>query len=298
MGPPKKRKQKQKQDSKAHEQNSFEYRWNSEEGHYYLFNPHSGETVLGENYDNINRNESMWAKPDKHPSREAYSIQLYHESYQSRKWGVRVFVPFEKENEGSRNTAAKIVQSAVRGHQARQDLREYYKHRWYTKSCQFSGYTYFVDSYTVGEDGTPLTQWHKPAMARIGDIKDQIAFDPDDHMADGNKYSFRGFIKGPFLCQTSLGKGNISRAEQKAFIIESDWRNQAVRKNEEIDLDVAPLGTVIAWMDGLKATTLTINHYTQVRAAVAWGEKPNWGKVLEVYDKYSDNILTRLYVNM
>ena len=116
--------------ARMHEQNCFEYRWNKDEGHYYLFNPYTGETVLGQNYDNIKRGESMWAKPDKYPSKEAYTIQLHQDSYQSRLWGSRNY----DKTKWTKDIAAIIIQSVRRGHLARVHLRYYFEERYYLKT--------------------------------------------------------------------------------------------------------------------------------------------------------------------
>jgi len=286
MGPPKKKPPRKSMLTKIHEVNTFEYRWNKTEGHYYLFNPYTGETVLGTNYDNINRNDSMWAKPDKFPSREAYTMTLYKESYKSRIWGVRRFsTPLDADR------AVTVIASCVRGHRAREYVREIYRHRYYLKTCPFSGYDYFVDERTTSEDGSAVTSWHKPLLARPLDIKVRTAFDPDDHMADGHKYSMRSFEKGPYLAQGSLGKGNVTRVPQKAFRIESDFRDSAISRNDEIPLD-AQLGTVIAWFEGIKAIPLTISHYLQARVAICTGD---WDETLALFKRQPEHVLTRLY---
>ena len=286
MGPPKRKPPRKSFGDRTKESNTFEYRWNKQEGHYYLFNPYTGETILGDNYENINRNDSMWAKPDKPISRQAYTIQLYHEPFKARTWGIRpIPKPLTKE------LAATIITAAVRGHISRESLRVYYKERFHLEICRFSGYYYFVDKYTVSDDGSAVTSWHKPVLSRPGDITEPVIFDPDDHMADGLKYGMRSFEKGPYLAQASLGKGNVTRVPQKAFLIETEWRKSAVSTNEEIPLDT-PLGTVIAWFDGLKAGTLTISHYVQARAAIC---NNNWDATLALWDSQPDHILTRLY---
>jgi hypothetical protein len=289
MGPPKKRPPVKKTNQRTYEINCFEYRWNGTEGHYYLFNPFTGETILGANYENINRHDSMWAKPDKVPSKEAYTIQLYHENYKSRTWGVRPMPTNLKDNH---NQSATICQSIYRGHLARKDLRHYYSERYYIKICPFSGYYYFVDNYKTTRDGSAVVTWHKPLLAIAGDIKEPIPFDPDDHMADGYKYSMRPFDKGPYLSQEHLGKGNVTRVPQQGFLIESDWRDNAISRNEEIDFINLPLGTVIPFFDGIKVSSLTITHYVQVRAAIC---NNDWDATLKLWDDQPDQILTRLY---
>ncbi len=286
MGPPKKKPPRKTMITQLTEANTFEYRWNKQEGHYYLFNPYTGETILGTNYDNINRTDSMWAKPDKVPSREAYTMTLYKESYKSRLWGVRRYsLPMDPDR------AVTVISSCVRAHWCRSHLREYYRERYYLKTCPFSGYDYFVDEWTTTSDGSAATSWHKPILARPLDIQVRAEFDPDDHMRDGYKYSMRSFEKGPYISQGSLGKGNVTRVPQKAFQITSEWRSSALSKNNEIPVD-AELGTVIAWFDGLKTMPLTISHYLQARVTICSGD---WDATLALWDRQPDHILTRLY---
>jgi hypothetical protein len=295
MGPPKKKPYREGVDQRIKNENHFEYRWDTSQGHYYLFNPYTGETILGEDYHNIDRAASMWHPKDKFASKEAYTIQLWPQGYSSRKWGIRKFA-YEKDEHGELTFeafrgAATAIQSAYRGHLAREWMRSYYRGRYFTALCKYSNYVYFCDRWALDEQGYD-TVWTKPLLARPGDIVDDIVADPDDHMADGDKYSYRGFEKGPYLKQESLGKGNCSRAEQRAFVIENPWRSQAISKYEEMDLSKAELGDVIAWFDGLKVVPLPISNYVQVRAAIC---KNDWSRTLEILDKYPDQVLTRMY---
>lgn len=295
MGPPKKKPPREGVDHRIQHENHFEYRWDTTQGHYYLFNPYTGETILGEDYNSIDRYTSMWHPPDKFVSKEAYSIQLWPQGYASRKWGIRSY-DFARDEHGevtfeSYTQAATVIQSAYRGYVDRQHLREYFRARYFTEKCKFSHYLYFVDRWTMDDHGYD-TVWTKPMLARPGDIVANATIDPDDHMSDGDKYTYRGFVKGPYLKQESLGKGNCTRAVQTAFTVENKWRSQAVSKYEDIDLDKSKLGDVIAWFDDLKVVPLPISNYVQVRAAICGN---NWDKVLEVLDRYPDKVLTRMY---
>ena len=295
MGPPKKRPPRTGVDKRISQENHFEYRWDTTAGHYYLFNPYTGETILGEDHNNINRNLSMWHKPDKFASKEAYSIQLWPQGYASRKWGVRKY-EFEVDQNGERTfagyaRAATVIKAAYRGYVDRQALSEYYRKRYFTSECKFSRYLYFVDTVYMATQGYD-TEWHKPLCAKPYDIRGQVTVDPDDHMADGDKYGYRGFEKGPYLKQESIGKGNCTRAVQLAFTVANPYRELAVSRYEEINLEKHQIGDVIAWFDGLKVVPLPISSYVQVRAAICHN---NWDKTLEVMDKYKDHTLTRLY---
>ena len=72
----------------------------------------------------------------------------------------------------------------------------------------------------------------------------------------------------------------------------SPWREQAISKYEEIDLVNATLGTIIAWMDGSKASQLLIDEYHLMRAAIC---DNNWGRVVNFMREHSDNNMIQLY---
>jgi hypothetical protein len=287
MGPPKKKPPRRGVDERVRQENHFEYRWNSTEGHWYLFNPYTGETILGHNVETLDRSQSMWAPPDKFASKEAYSLQLLPQYYLSRRWGRRDF-----NWNGNLEGAATAIQSVYRAHQCRKMLKMYFNHRYFLEMCKFSGYYYYVDRYTSHERDYDST-WLKPLLARIGDIRTEKVIDPDDHMADGDKYSYRGFVKGPYLKQERLGKGNCERSEQLAFTVPNPFRKHALMRNDQINIDKTPLGSLIHIFDGIKVIPLVITNYTQVRAAVCGN---NWPRLLQLWDEYPDQVLTRMYI--
>ena len=90
---------------------------------------------------------------------------------------------------------------------------------YYSYTYKRPRYDYFVDRWQVTDDGGAVTSWYKPILARTNDIKVEEFFDPDDHMADGSKYSYKNFETGPYLRQGSLGQGNVTRVPQKVC----DW---------------------------------------------------------------------------
>ena len=57
------------------------------------------------------------------------------------------------------------------------------------------------------------------------------------------------------------------------------WRDKALSKPEQIDIDTVPIGTVIAWMDDEKAISVRVDEYTTLRAA-CFGN--NWELVCDV----------------
>ena len=185
---------------------------------YYLFNPWTGETILTNSTSLslpiMDRTKSMWAKPDKFPSINAKTVQvrkfimrdtcihrsrvmaypifqLYPEYFASRRWGRRKFLGWGDDY----NAAATHITTVLRGYIARQSLRRYFRDRYHTMVCKFSGYYYFVDTWYPERE----TSWYKPLLAFPGDIipaAQAIEYDPDDYMA-GEKYSRRNFTAGP-----------------------------------------------------------------------------------------------------
>lgn len=287
MGPPKKKPYRPHFDELKRRENYFEYRWNATDGHYYYFNPYTGETILNAELETIDRNYSMFAKPEREMdiSKDAYGILLLPAVYGSRIWGRRKFYGWN----GDRNAAATRIQADARGHMARQAMRRYFQERFYTIACQFSHYFYFIDSHDPSQD----TTWYKPYLATPGLIQPRKPYDPTDNMPNpGDKYLYRGFWKGPYLKQSKVGKANTERAPQDAFQIVDTRRSLALRSNEEIDLDKHPLGSVQFWMDDIRLQTLQITDYTAVRASIIGND---WGRLLDFMKAHWDRVLVRIY---
>lgn len=132
----------------------------------------------------------MWYKPDKYPSNNVETIELYPEFYASRRWGVRKFYGYDNNQEA----AANHIITVMRGFMARLGLRRYFRARYQLQECKYSGYLYYVDKYQPQED----TNWFKPRLAFPGDIQLStalVAIDPDDPM-QGKKYSRLNFTLG------------------------------------------------------------------------------------------------------
>ena len=287
MGPPKKKQFRVQYSEIKRRENYFEYRWHALEGHYYFFNPYTGETIMNAELETIDRTFSMWGPPEKETeiSSDAYGFLLLAPVHASRTWGVRRFQPYE----GNREAAARYMQTVFRGHMARISLKNYFKSRFFTLLCPFTHYYYFFDTYYPKAD----TRWYKPNLVGPGVIQPYMAHDPTDNMPNpGDKYGLRGFVKGPYLKQSALGKGNTKRAPQDAFHQVDERRALALRTNEDIDLDKYPLGTVVLWMDELSLQTLEIGDYVAVRASIVGGD---WGRTLRFMQDNWARPLTRIY---
>ncbi len=280
MGPPKSRHSNKSYTELLQRNDTFEYRWNETTQSYYLFNPYTGETIF--QTDILDRSQSMWAPPDKIVSQVAHTVQIYPEYYISRSWGRRRFNGWNNETD-----AATHICAVARGFLARRAISDYFHERYYTLLCPFSGYKYFHDN----ENPSAETSWHKPKLAFPTDIQPCTHNDPEDYMK-GEKYSNISINQGPIVARDGIGKSKIKRVTTEAMIKLNPWRDQAVSKPGEIDLDATPLDTIIAWMDGDKAMSLKIDEYTEMRCAAV---DNNWDRILKHMLAAPDNILIQLY---
>ena len=282
MGPPKVRPRKTPYSEIKRRYDCFEYRWNANGQCYYLFNPWTGETVFGTNIEMLDRGQSMWATPDRFPSDSAQNVQMYPEFYSSRRWGRRKFYGWQTEED-----AATHITAVGRGFLARKALRRYYRARYYTKVDNFSGYFYFVDNMNPDLD----TVWFKPRLAFPDDILPYEEEDPDDYLK-GKKYSRQDFTKGPIYKVSGLNQKDLTRADLAAFYADNPWRNSAVDKYTEIDLDNIAKDTIIAWFDGTKPSKLPITSFNLIRIALS---KYQWKGVLQYMREHTEDMVLQMY---
>lgn len=282
MGPPKARPRKTPYSEIQRRADCFEYRWDKHNGSYYLFNPWTGETVFSTNLYNLNRKYSMWAKPDKYPSKAAQNIQLFPEFYASKRWGRRRFSGWNSFEE-----AAVHMTAVARGFLARLHLRQYYRSRYYTMTDNYSGYYYFVDTFNPTAD----TSYYKPCLAFANDILPYVAEDADDYM-QGDRYSKLDFKTGPLIKVSSLSKYDPVRSEITAFLVKNPDRQAAIRSYKELNLDNCDINDIIIFMDGEKPTHLQVTEYHYMRAAII---DHDWNLVLGIMKKHPQNLLVQLY---
>lgn len=263
------------------ENDLFENRWNKESRQFYLFNPYTGETVY--NQDGINRSISTWAVAPGKPHPLVKTTILLPEYYASRQWGRRKFYGWATDE-----PAVIHMQAVARGFLARKLLGEYFRSRYSKVLDEQSGYYYFRDTYNPEAEPS----WHKPRLAFPYDIlvppKEP---DPDDFM-NGKKFSYMGFVVGPYCRQYSVGKKQTIRSKVVSFTIENDWRDTALSRPEELDLEKTPVGSVIAWMDGLKAVEYEVTDYAVMRTAVTRGD---WLHVLEIMRTLADHEMAQIF---
>lgn len=284
MGPPKKGHTRVPHSELMKQLDIFEYRWNETTKSYYLFNPYTGETVMQSEGEVMNRTVSLWALPDSVRSTISTTINLYPEKYQSRHWGCRPFKGWD----GDKEAAAIHMTAVARGFIARKTLSRYFENRYFTSKDDNTGYLFFTDTHFPDKE----TSWYKPLLAMPWDIKFQIVPDPEDYVPDNNKYSDRGFTLGPFLKKTGLGKGQKGRADVTAFQILNPWRDQAISKLEQIDLDKTPISSLIAWMEGSDAISVCMDEYLTIRTAAVNGD---WRVVLQQMEKYPNNGYVQMF---
>jgi hypothetical protein len=170
---------------------------------------------------------------------------------------------------------------------ARRRLSNYFGTRYSTILCLYTGYYYFHDS----ENPDAETSWHKPRLAFPTDIQPFVYNDPEAYMKDA-KYSQWDYAKGPFITRAGMTKGSTKRVKTIAFIKPNPWRDIALKDPSEIDLDITPIDSIIAWMDGEKAISLRIDEYARMKAAICGN---NWELVLRFMRENPDNIFTQIY---
>jgi hypothetical protein len=153
--------------------------------------------------------------------------------------------------------------------------------------CQFSGYLYYVDKLHPDAE----TSWYKPRLAFPNDILPFVEEDPEDYMR-GSKYSHMDITKGPFMRVAGLSKYDKQRTHQAAFLISNPWRDQAVSSYLDVDLETAPLDSVIAWMEGDKTSSLKISEFHLMRAAICEGD---WARVLFHMRDIPQNLVLQIY---
>jgi hypothetical protein len=282
MGPPKKRPPRLKADQIKERENSFQYRWNTETGVYDLFNPYTGEVLVG---DGVDRTISMWTTPDRQVSSTAAFVSLYPTFYCSRRWGRRRFTGW-----ASLDDAATHIVAVIRGFMVRLALRHYIRHRYQKIMDKRSGYYYFIDF----EHSRDEPSWHKPLLAFPGDIEEQKHFDESDDYMQGQKYSLMSYLSGPWRRLTGLGKGTVAptKADPESFLVSNPWRAIAVSTPEEIDLEKSPMGSIVSWLDGSESKSLLITEYAQIRSAICDND---WSRVLRYMTENEDNVLSQVY---
>lgn len=225
--------------------------------YYYYFNPYTGENVFDVNI--IIRSMSLWSPTKRrhewhqHPS----AMYLLPESYLSRIWGRRKFVPYN----GDKVRATTHIASVARGFIARIRLRHYFKTVWQkvinddNKSSYF-GFYYFYNTIT-GE-----TTWLKPRLAFPDDIEFPVnsseivnglvetkgkaynnTYDKDNNEDKGGDQQNR-YSKGPFIVRGRLGKNSTSRFQKPLVSLPVKTEEPA-----DIDFESASYREVSSWLD-------------------------------------------------
>lgn len=265
------------------EANQFEQRWNAATESFFLFNPHTGETIADPS-GYVNRKYSLWA-PVEMPSKYCAITTLYSEFYASRRWGRRRFekpLPYD--------TATTLLTAVARGFLARLKLRKYFNVRYCRILDASSGYYYFHDNCNPEGEAS----WYKPILAFPGDIpiREIRPEDPADFMGS-QKYTYREFTNGPYLRRPTLGAaGKKVRAENTHFLFVDPRIALAVHRPEEIDIEEHPLGSAVWMMDGLQVKDVYLSDYAVIRTA---RHNNNAAKILEVMKAYPDRLLMQLY---
>ena len=267
--------------------NQFETRWNFEEEKTYYYNPYTGETVTPDEYGYMNRLYSLWSPTEK-PSKFTDRITVLSEVYAARQWGRRRFLPFEDEE-----SAAFHITAVARGFLTRLEIRRYYQQRYSKILDTASGYYYFQDNYFP--DTPPA--WYKPRLAFPDDIE-VYEYEPDDPAdfmrGKHNKYTYKGFITGPYLKRQlgGIGVKHTERAHNGHFLFVNPLRPGALVSPNEVDLEATPIGAVIRMMDGLSPKEVVVTDYLAIRRACCCD---NCDMIIDIMDQYSSRPLVLVY---
>ncbi|CAE7599468.1 unnamed protein product, partial [Symbiodinium microadriaticum] len=139
--------------------------------------------------------------------------------------------------------------------------------------------------------------WYKPRLAFPDDIEvyEYVPEDPADFLrGKHNKYTYKGFITGPYLKRQlgGIGVKHTERADNVHFVFQNPLRPGAIERPDEVDLDMAPIGAVIRMMDGMSPKEVVVTDYLAIRRACCCD---NCDMILETMDKYSARPLVLLY---
>lgn len=282
--------------------NYFEYKWDNDKQVYYLFNPITGEYISETNYEAIDRSKSFWIKPiysdegfnkvslESIISNNVKCVMLNSEPYQSRLTYFDHLHTGNSLNNGFEdNYAATLISSLIRGFLVRQSFRKYMSQRYCKILDKSSGYYYFQDNFDLNQP----TTWHKPTLAFIEDISvSEVVEDPDDYM-DGQKFTYQSKLRGPFIKLERLGKGQRERATHNAFITDNTLREVAISKHEDINLELATLGDILIWLEGVAVNMVTLSEYGLMRAVEC--RNNNWELILKYMNDNVGNERIQLY---
>jgi len=108
----------------------------------------------------------------------------------------------------------------------------------------------------------------------------------------GDKYSYRSCLNGPYIRLSKVGKSNKIRAKHDAFIPNNPFREAAVSRHEDIDLENFTIGSVISWLEDFKVVPIQLDEYAIIRAAEC---KNDWANILKYMRKDIDNLQLQLY---
>ena len=285
MGPPKLLKQRIKYSELKRRWDYFEYRWNDNTGSYFFFNPYTGETIIQQEHEMLDRTKSLWGKPDLIVVPNALIYTFMPEVYLSKLEFPRAFnKPY-----GTKEKATIYIQAVARGMLARLNYAKIMNQRYIIKFDNESHYYYYCDLWN--EHAEP--SWYKPRLAFPGEIEEFHEYDKEDYL-QGHKFSYNDYAKGPYVMIDGLGKNNVVLAEgcSDAFMKHNHLREIAYRHPKEIELDKFPIGTIMAWFDGQKVIPHTLDDYTVMRAAI---DGENWDRTLKWMKEYSEYPLIQAY---
>ncbi len=170
---------------------TFEQRYNTDMGTYYLYNPYTGECIT--DIETADRRYSTWVLPDPHlDTRDTHGAvtvthQLYPDWYASthhkRKWERGKYAT-------NHHAAAVLLCAAARGMIARRRMRQIHRERYHRVFDETHQCCYFIDLVTSE------TSWHKPLLAHPFSIQPPPPDIRDDQVESSAGPLFKKTLKG------------------------------------------------------------------------------------------------------
>ncbi len=253
---------------------TFEQRYNSSTGTYYLYNPYSGEVIT--DMGTADRSVSTWILPDPHmhvrdlPGGASAFMQViyphwYASTHKKRKWERGKYAK-------DKNLAAVVLTALARGFIQRRRMRHIHKQRYHRCYDTFNECCYFLDTWTNE------TSWYKPLLAHVFSIQPP----PTDVRPDQEDIS-----SGP-LNQKSFGKGT-TKVPPKPLTVGGDTREPTAREPEIINLDLDFL-IVSMWLDE------NVPKLHKMEPLYECYQKCNWTEMYRYLLTYCDDDLVTLFV--
>lgn len=250
----------------------FEHRFNSQNGTYYMFNPHTGEVIL-DAADGVDRHKSHWMPPDPFPDLAPAGVSshtIYPCYFASRQQSR----PFNSSCL-DKQIAAVMLTALARGGITRSKMRQYHSERYQKVLDKHSGFFYILDRLT-GQ-----TSWTKPRLCDAWVIKEQspdLRF--DSHTAEAS------YCDGP-VHRSKLGKKNFGR--YKPPVADNDDLIATQREPPMLDLEGTPFRVLALWIES------NVDKFELYAPMKQMHLEQNWETLLLVMRKRTEDVFCQMY---